>query len=97
MELYGYRWIQKDIGNCNLKIPSLLADSHEFKSSENEEKVGIVTGVDGIGGLIRRSRQLDPPIATILTPPTEPPAGREAVSAPNHLVAFTDWDKFHSA
>ena len=60
------------------EIPSLLADSHELKSVENEEKVvGIVTGVDGIGGLIRRSRHPDPPIATILTPPTSPPAERE--------------------
>ena len=64
----------------------MLADSHEFKGSENGEKVGIVTGVDGIGGLIRRSCHPDPPIATILTPPTEPPAEREADPAPLHLL-----------
>ena len=62
MELYGFRWIQKDIGlNCNTEIPSLLADPHELPSIENGEKVGIVTGVDGIGGLIRRSCHPDPP------------------------------------
>ena len=63
-----------------------MADSHEFKISENGEKVCIVTGVDGIGGLIRRSCHPDPPIATILTPPTEPPAEREADPAPLHLL-----------
>ena len=54
-----------------------MADSHEFKIGENGEKVCIVTGVDGIGGLIRKSCHPDPPIATILTPPTEPPVERE--------------------
>ena len=48
-----------------------------------ERKFGIVTGVDGISGLIRRSCHPDPPIATILTPPAEPPAEREA--DPIHL------------
>ena len=80
-----------------LEIPSLMADSHEFKISENGEKVCIVTGVDGIGGLIRKSCHHDPPIATkiLLSPPswhlgTNPPRGESL-----HLVAFTDWDKFH--
>ena len=63
-----------------------------------ERKFSIVTGVDGISGLIRRSCHPDPPIATILTPPAEPPAEREA--DPIHLewllqigTSFTHIDK----